>query len=213
MGEKVTLSINDLIATGWDKFKSRPGLLIGALAIVWIFGFIPNMLNNVWEDNALMVVVTNLVFLIPQLILGMGLIRIVLDILQGRQTGIQDLFNQYPLFLRFLAGSILYNLIVFVGLILLIVPGIWLGIRLQFFSYLIIDKNMGPIEALKSSFEMTKGYAFDLFLLGIVAIILNILGALAVLLGLLVSVPVTMIALAEAYRRLSGSSVQSVPAA
>jgi len=212
MGDKSSLSINDLIRTGWETFRARPWLLLGALLIVWVFSVIPGMLNNLWEDNAFMVFVTTVVFMIPQLILGMGFIRIVLDLLSGKPTGIQELFSQYPLFIRFLLGSLLYNIIVFLGLILLIIPGIYLGIRLQFFSYFIVDKGMGPVESIKASFELTRGHELDLFLLGIVAMILNILGALALMLGLLVSIPVTMLALGQAYRDLKGNEAPAAPA-
>ncbi len=44
-----------------------------------------------------------------------------------------------------------------VGLMLLIVPGIYLGLKYQFYGYAIADKGIGPIDALKESDRMTEG--------------------------------------------------------
>jgi uncharacterized membrane protein len=43
------------------------------------------------------------------------------------------------------------------GMILLLVPGIIVILRSFFTQYFIVDKNMGPIEAIKASWTLTKG--------------------------------------------------------
>jgi len=115
---------------------------------------------------------------------------------------ISDIWSSWNLFLNFLVGSILYGLIVLGGLILLIVPGIIWGIKYQFFGFLIIDRNMGPVEALKRSGEITKGYKGDLFLLGLLFIGISILGFLVCCVGIFAAAPTVMVAHAYVYRRL-----------
>ena len=67
-----------------------------------------------------------------------------------------DLFSYFPLFFKYLSGSILYELIIVGGMILLIIPDIIWRIKFQFFSCFIVDKGVGPIEALKRSSVITK---------------------------------------------------------
>lgn len=43
------------------------------------------------------------------------------------------------------------------GMILLLVPGIMVILRSFFTQYFIVDKNMGPIEAIQASLALTKG--------------------------------------------------------
>jgi uncharacterized membrane protein len=86
--------------------------------------------------------------------------------------------------------------------ILLVIPGIIWSIRFHFFSYLIVDKGVSPIEALKKSSKITKGTKWDLFLFGILLVFINILGALALLVSLFVTMPATMVANAFVYRKL-----------
>jgi len=97
-------------------------------------------------------------------------------------------------FLKFFAVSILYQLIVFVGLIFLVIPGIYLALRYQYAQYIIIDdKEISIGKAFKRSAEMTKGLKWRILWLGIVSVGIVILGLLALGFGLLVSIPIAAI--------------------
>jgi uncharacterized membrane protein len=85
---------------------------------------------------------------------------------------------------------------------LLIVPGIIFFIMFQYYGYFIVDKKMGPVEALKASAALTKGVRWKLFGFGLVIGLLNIGGALLLLLGLFVTIPVSQMAIAHVYRKL-----------
>jgi uncharacterized membrane protein len=121
------------------------------------------------------------------------------DDIAGVQLG--DLWNPQP-FWRFLGAQILLAIILIVGFLLLIVPGVIAAVGLGFSPYLVVDRAKGPIEALKESWRITKGHKWQLFLLGLVIIGINILGLLALVVGLLVSIPVSWLAVTHAYRTL-----------
>jgi uncharacterized membrane protein len=118
---------------------------------------------------------------------------------------IADLWNPQP-FWRFLGTELLVGIIVFFGFLLLVVPGIIAAVGLGFAPYLVIDRAKGPIEALKESWRITQGHKWQLFLFGLALIGLNILGLLALVVGLLVSVPVTWLAVTHAYRTLQSQT-------
>lgn len=90
--------------------------------------------------------------------------------------------------------------------LIMIIPIIIFGVRLQFFSYFIIDQGSGPIEALKKSWTATRGQYWRLILFYLATMGLNILGAFALLVGLLWTIPTTSIATASVYRKLSTTS-------
>lgn len=78
----------------------------------------------------------------------------------------------------------------------------YLSTRLSFTTYLIIDKNRGPLQALKKSFRITKGkfwyvFFFSLFLTGF-----NLLGLAFFIIGIAITIPVSIIAYALFYRSL-----------
>jgi len=86
---------------------------------------------------------------------------------------------------------------------LLIIPGIWFALRYQYFGMAIVDKNMGPIEALKYSGQITQGNALKLFGMALASMGVIVLGLLALILGVFVAMPVVYIAMAYIYRTLS----------
>jgi membrane-anchored glycerophosphoryl diester phosphodiesterase (GDPDase) len=142
-----------------------------------------------------------LVQTVIDLVIGIGLIHISLKLIDKKKTVYKDLFYYKPIVNYFLA-SILTGLIVLGGLILLIIPGIIFGIRLKYACYLIIDKNLSPVGAIKQSWKMTKGNVWNLFFFGILLGLINILGFFCLIVGLFVTVPLSMLATAFVYRRL-----------
>jgi hypothetical protein len=56
------------------------------------------------------------------------------------------------------AASLLYGLAVTVGLVALIIPGIWISISLVMCVYAASVDNHGPVKALGYSYELVKGY-------------------------------------------------------
>ncbi|PIY16553.1 MAG: hypothetical protein COZ15_05435, partial [Elusimicrobia bacterium CG_4_10_14_3_um_filter_49_12_50_7] len=101
----------------------------------------------------------------------------------------------------FVAG-LLYGIMTFLGTLLLIVPGIILGIKFMFFSYFIVDKNAGIIESLEKSAELTKGSKTNIFLLALLLWLINAAGALCLGIGLIITMPLSMTAVAYVYRKL-----------
>jgi uncharacterized membrane protein len=55
---------------------------------------------------------------------------------------------------------------VYAGLMLLIVPGVYILLTYGFYFLEMVDKNLGPIAALKRSAEITKGAKWSLLRLG-----------------------------------------------
>jgi hypothetical protein len=206
MTEK-TFSIKEALAFGWNSTKGNLGFFIGVMLIVWVAAFIPGLINN-WVQSTVLAVIVAIVFRLVQWFLEIGLVRIGLAFADGRPTAVPALWTGTagPLYLRYVAGSILYGLIVLAGTLLLIVPGIILSIGLFYYSYLIVDKDAGPVDALKQSWALTKGVRWRLFLFGLAALGINVLGLLALVVGLFITVPTTFVALAYVYRQLQHQS-------
>ena len=198
-------SIGESIRFGWNTMKSNLGFFVFLLVVVGLIYTIPAILGELGrEDLPVLSAILGLVAVVMQIIVGMGLIRIALRFCDNEHGSLSDLFSCTTLFGKYLLGSVLYGLIVLGGIILLIVPGVIWAIKYGFFSYLIIDQDLGPIEALKRSGEITDGAKWDLFLLGLLLMAINMLGALALLIGIFATIPTAMVATAFAYRKLAG---------
>ena len=66
-------------------------------------------------------------------------------------------------------------------------PGIIFACRLAFVPFLVIDRNMEALEALKASWAMTKGHGWTVFFMGLLAVCIVIAGLLVLIFGVLIS--------------------------
>jgi len=196
-------SISEAIHFGWNTMKSNLGFFIGLLILVFLFSSLSSIIAaKATEANIFLGIIFYIADFSLSIIISIGLVKIALRFCDNEKGRFADLFSQYPLFPQYLVGSILYGLIVFAGTILLIIPGIIWGIQFCFYDYFIVDKGLGPIEALKRSSAITRGVKWDLFVFFLVLSGINLLGALCLLIGLFVTIPTTMVALAFVYRKL-----------
>ena len=195
--------ISEALQFGWDTTKSNIGFFIGLLIVAGLIQYVPDIVAEIIEADAPdLSLIIRIASYVLSMIIGMGIIKICLRFCDGEKGEFSDLFSCYPLFFKYLIGSILYGLIVVVGLILLIIPGIVWAIKFQFFDYLIVDKGLGPIDALEKSSEITRGVKWDLFIFAILLGIINLMGFVCLLVGLFVTIPITMVATAFVYRKL-----------
>lgn len=77
---------------------------------------------------------------------------------------IQDAYKKsLSYFVRYVILSILVGLAVFVGFILLIVPGVIFMVWFAFAYYILIAENIGGIDAMKRSKQMVSGHWWSVF--------------------------------------------------
>lgn len=200
-------SIGDAVNFGWYTMKTNLGFFIPAVLIIWGISAVPSGFQWVagLADAPVMVVLYLLLAIISLVVgifLSMAQIRIGLRYCSGEKADFPDLVSSYPRFGDFLLGSILFGLIVFAGFILLIIPGIYWGVRYRFFGYYILDRDMKPVEAIKASGRMTRGVWWHLFVFWLAMFGIRLLGILACCVGLLFAVPVEMVSIAYVYRAL-----------
>ena len=203
MAEK-KFSIKEAISFGWEIVKANLGFFVAFLVVGAIIQYVPAWLANSLQKNSkALALIFRLISWLLQMVVSMGFVKIGLKFHDGGKGEWSDMYQCYPLLLNYVAASLLYGVIVFVGILLFIVPGIIWAIKYQFFGYLIVDKNLGPIEAIKQSGQMSKGSIWDLFLFGLTVTGVTLMGALCFLLGLFVAIPVVLMAGTFIYRKLS----------
>lgn len=138
---------------------------------------------------------------------GMGVLMLILSFVDGNKASYKILWSTPEKVLPYLGLSFLQGLIVAVGTILLIVPGIIWGLTYMFAPYVFVDQKLGVMDSLKRSGEITKGRKWELFGFVILLMLINMAGALVFGIGLVITIPVVMIAYAKAYRTFSGGNI------
>lgn len=109
-------------------------------------------------------------------------------------------------FVYFVGAAAIVALSIIGGLILFIIPGIIFAVRLAFVRYIAAEKQMSPMEALRESKRITKGIRWKLFGFFSVLVLINIVGVLCLFVGVLYTAPLSIIATAVLYKKLSSQT-------
>ncbi|MGD7653306.1 MAG: DUF4339 domain-containing protein [Verrucomicrobiales bacterium] len=132
--------------------------------------------------------------------LSLGLARAGLNIVSGKPATVGMLFGEGDKLLKAIGASILFGVAVVVGLILLVVPGIYIALRYGQFLNAIVDRDLGIMESFQYSSELTTNNRILLLLLWLLSVGVVIAGCLALGVGLLFAYPVMWLMWLVAYR-------------
>lgn len=123
-------------------------------------------------------------FVIAPVAYGMALV--FLKVIRGEKFDVADIFEGFKEnYLQIILANLLVFAIVFAGLILLIIPGIIFACKLAFVPYLVMDKKMEAIDAVKTSWSMTTGHTITIFLIGLLSIPIVLMGLLLLVVGII----------------------------
>lgn len=115
--------------------------------------------------------------------IAFGLMQIILTlrVSQHRRPNIHDIWREFiAKGLKLLILVLALGLIIVLGLIALIVPGVILIWRLFLAPYILLDQNTGIKESIKRSWHMTSGYAWPIYSIILLTIVLGVTGAVPV---------------------------------
>lgn len=211
--------MGDAIGYGWKGFTANVGAVLLIVLVVVVVGAGLNVLATV-VDNGFLQFVFSLLGTVVGFVMALGLIRAALAITDGQKPSVGQVFQGEGVVQYIIAAVVLglaFSLLNLVGIFtILLLPitfivTLVLGFFVQFFGYAILDENKSAFEGISRSFEVVRSNFGDLLLLWLAAVGINILGAMLCGIGLLVTLPLTAIAWAYAWRRITNGPVAPLP--
>lgn len=227
-----SLSISGLFKDAWVVFKTNWKFLVQVTLLVGAITLIFSLLRGFLAQSTLLSFVVAIVDVLFSLVLTIGTLNIAIRLVYNKPVSFKDLWQRYDLLWKMIGAQIVSGvvtilpLVIFilvsmlaapyllsinqtisfalaavVGLLVLAWMVFWLT-RLIFVTYLVVDKEIGPIMAFRESLSITKSSFWSLLLLFITISVVNVLGTLALMIGLLVTVPLTLLVTALAYSKL-----------
>jgi hypothetical protein len=171
--------------------------------------------------------------------IGIGQTLFFLRTARGNPATLSDLFRGAPYLLRILAASLLLMLLIsglvalallpagivwlatrdqeaaiiaaVVGGIIVIIPVAILGLMFSQFQYLIVDRQMGVLDSLAVSRQITGGNKLMLFATGLLLGVINLAGFLACCVGMLFSMSFSAYVIVVAYLTMTGQPIWAPP--
>ena len=136
-----------------------------------------------------------------------GMTRFLLAIARGQKPEFGLIFQGSPYFKTFAIGQFLLSVGMTLGFTLCVVPGVLIWIGSQFYPFLVVERGLSPMDALRASFRLVEGHWANLFVLGLLHLASALLGlALCCVGAYLLTVPLWGISTAYAYLKLTGEA-------
>jgi hypothetical protein len=184
------LKIGACFSRGWELLKQRFWLLVCATAVVTVALLIAHALPAGGLIGALLC--------FP---LCGGLNWLFLKLVRGGPASFEDAFAGFKLaFVPLLLASAVSTALIFVGLITLILPAIYLIVcYMLFVPLLILDKRLDFWPAMELSRRVVTQHWFKVFWLLVVSLLVTAAGFLALGVGVFITLPLATAATVYAY--------------
>jgi len=214
------IEAGDVLSTAWAIFKQEMGLVIGGVIVAGllniavsmpqtILGGIAGVMQQQGERETAMLLQTLSWCFLPIAYLGQwffacGLNRMMLNISRGDPAAIGDLFSGGKYLWRMAGATILFALMVLLGFVCLIIPGIILSLMFWAYAYVLVDEDPPGIDCLWRAKKYVEGNLGTIFVLFLAAFGINLLGVCALFVGLVFTAPLTTLMMAVAYCKMTG---------
>jgi hypothetical protein len=220
-------SKKEIIITSWNQILPNLSLLILCMSFILFINIILGVLQEkLLEDLSAQSIIFTISSYMFQGGLGLGVISIYLNLYNNKVVKFVQIFESFNLLFSYVLGYIIIIismltltlpgiliLILYSGpssswllflliFILIFPPIIYLSIRLQFFSYFLVDKECGALEALKRSMLITKGVFLELLTLGALVTIIVLISFIPLGVGLVFSIPLSIMVTTNLYNIL-----------
>ena len=180
------LSIENVLQVGFNLFRKSPGIFI----IYSILGIVA--LSNPISGLLLGGPVITGYYIVSQLIN------------HDRHVELPDFFKSFDKFTPLLILNLLITLVVFIGLMLLIIPGIYFAVSYLFSHFFVWYYDLDPSEAIRLSRKTVSGNFGQILLLCLVLGGINLIGILAFGVGILLTLPFTYCVIYAAFDDIIG---------
>jgi len=230
-----SFGFGEVLGFGWRAMKDNLGFFVAVFIILFlisslgqIFGYVVQQYSGI--ISSLFGLLLPLVTLIIAIIVAIGFIKITLSLCDERKPKFSMLFDAWGYFWKYLVTGLLYGLIIMAPpaacMVLLIFPSAAMSIpyfmpplfimafilatnsliKFSLCFYFVVDKGLGPINALRASSRTTMGAKWSLFVFGILCSLINLLEVLCFGIGTFATLPTIMIAMTLVYRQLSAQT-------
>ena len=200
--------ISEVFGTSWKHTKSQIWVLVGLFIGFSILSMIVTLFGMPAQGSIVGRVIVQIVSLLISCIFMLGYVKNIFQALDGEEPQFSAYGQQSRKIITYLIANILFSIAVCIGMVLLIIPGIYLYLRLQFFTAFIVEEDCGIIESLQKSWNMTQGQTLPLFLLLLTMIGTAIVGCILFFIGFFVAVPLIYMMQCYTFRKLNTISTE-----
>ena len=198
------------------KLKCHIALLLYFLVILglaMVAGVLVAVLGATGADPSVFNVINLVVqIVITAVMLPMGIAVLIMGMrhANGGTVSAGEIFRHFGSIGKLLLCYILQTLMILIGLVLLVLPGIYLMFAYMYAMPLIVEKNLGVWRAMETSRKALTRVWFRFFGLMFVIGLINIVAAIPLGLGWIWTIPWAVLTMALVYQKIFGVEARTV---
>jgi len=213
---RYSFTIGGLLKEAWAKTKGVKGTVWAGSAVMYLALIVlvacgafllPSQVNKhdgISITGALADVLFQLITNSVSVIFSAGLIAIGIRKVAGESVSWKMVFEGFSVAGKLIVATILQTLLVCIGFLLLILPGIYLAVGYAMTIPLIVDRKMSPWQAMETSRKAIHGEWWKIFGLFIVVGLIFMVSMVPLGLGLIWTWPMFIVLGGVVYRSLFG---------
>ncbi len=227
-------NVGDAFSWAWNKFSKNAaplivatlvyGLILSALYGIFLglafavspapvttyetydTGFSYETSSSFGVASYLMLSLGGLVFMIVAAAISSAYVSSLLDIADGRPVAIGDFFKPRN-FGSVLVAGVIVGVATYIGFALCVIPGLIVGFLTIFTTFVLLDRNLAPIDAIKASSQIARAHVGDTIIAWLLSSLIVAVGVAVCYIGIIVTGPIGALFMTYSYRRISGGQV------
>lgn len=214
-------SIGAVLSEAWAKTSgSKWPIHLGffyyflvVIAVMVVIGLVMAGVMAVTEEPAVMVliqVVTQLGINLIAMPMIMGVVMMGIKRSVDAPISASMVFNNFSKMLPLFATIILMYIMMLIGFLLFVIPGIYLMIAYYMAMPLVVEKGLSPWQAMETSRKAITHRWFSVFGLFVVMMIILTISMIPLGLGMIWTLPMVMIAYGILYRNMFGVEASTI---
>jgi uncharacterized membrane protein len=197
----VDFQIQEILEKAWVLFKARAAFHVG---FMFVIGSIQAAFTIYLEEFLSIFTI----LLAPALVAGFYLVANRIS--QDEYVDFQNYFDGFKYWLLVVTINLVSGILTVLGIIALIIPGIYLGVGYVFAILFGVFGGFDFWTSMEYSRRLVHTNWWKFFGFILVLVLLNIAGLLALLIGLLVTVPVTYLSIYVLFEELTQGAVEEI---
>jgi len=199
-----SFTISQVVGEAWGLVKGFKLTFWGAFLLLMLANLAFGLLAVPFQGNVVLTAAIQIVSMALGYILNAGLIMLSVHRAAGFKVEAMQITSYLSQGGRIVLLNVLVLLLVLLGLMLFVLPGIYLMVAYIFAIPLLLDKKMGIWEAMEASRKTVTHKWFSFLAVLCVAVLIAIMAALLLGVGLVWAMPTVLLIVGVLYTKILG---------
>jgi hypothetical protein len=208
-------AIGELLSEAWQRVKGTKGIIIGGFlvfyAVMFVVSFVLGGMLGIFgalSESPAAVMVGELVIGVLASALAYpfmaGINMIGIRRAADQPISFNEIFSHFGRTVPLVITAVVMMLLIYLGMFLLIIPGLYLAIAYMLAIPLVVERGLSPWQALEASRKAISQHWFKTFGLFLLLGLITMVSAIPLGIGLVWSIPLFVIAMGVLYRTIFG---------